>query len=444
MALKCGGPVGVGRTALRIPNKKIFAVIETIYRAPLDPGAWQGVIEEVRTLLPMTGASLQGFMAGSPPRAIGAFAGYDPRTVEEYVAHYAHRNALVPLIPKLQAGVPLVVDESPYRAQIHKTAFHGFLLRHEMGSGIGLPIWNDQGRMLVLTMDYAPRKGERLNGPAARLAQVLAPHLRRSFELAHQLAQSQSDAPTPVLGRMKAPTLVVDERRRLQYANPAAEALLGARSGLYLDKAGRIVLDDCAADVELERSVQACVRPELAGPLQHAICFRARGSEANQWISALPLTPDRASPKSDVVMFFSASSRLVMLIVSQAREPADDLAQVLRTTFGLTPAEIRLALALMQGVSLQEYAACNGVAVMTVRNQLQSIFGKTTTHRQAELTALLFGLPGNWTTRNAATGSVQSSASRPGGSTRTRLMLALLSVLNWCPWATDSFLAALV
>ena len=444
MTVKCGGPVGVGRTALRIPNKKIFSVIETIYRAPLDPGAWQGVIEEVRTLLPMTGASLQGFMAGSPPRAIGAFAGYDPRTVEEYIANYAHRNALVPLIPKLQAGVPLVVDESPYRAQIHKTAFHGFLLRHGMGSGIGLPIWNDQGRMLVLTMDYAPGKGERLNGPAARLAQVLAPHLRRSFELAHQLAQSQSDTPTPVLGRMKAPTLVVDERRRLQFANHAAEALLGARSGLYVDKAGRVALEDGAADVELERSVQACVRPELAASLRHAICFRARGSEASQWISALPLTPDKASSKSDVVMFFSGSTRLVMLIVSQAREPADDLAELLRGAFRLTPAEIRLALALMAGTSLQEYAACSGVAVMTVRNQLQSIFGKTSTHRQAELTALLFSLPGSRSTRSATTGSVQSSAPRAGGSARARSMLALLSVLNWWPWATDSFLGVLV
>jgi DNA-binding CsgD family transcriptional regulator len=297
--------------------------------------------------------------------------------------------------------------------------------------------------MLVLTMDYAPGKGERLNGPAARLAQVLAPHLRRSFELSHQLAQSQSDAPASVLGRMKAPTLVVDERRRLHYANPAAEALLGARSGLHLDKAGRVALEDGAANVELERSVQTCVRPELAGSLRHAICFRARGGEASQWISALPLTPDKASSKSDVVMFFSPSTRLVMLIISQTRDPADDLAQFLRSAFRLTPAEIRLALALMQGISLQEHAASNSVAVMTVRNQLQSIFGKTSTHRQAELTALLFSLPGNWTTRSAGAGSVQS-ASRPGGSTRTRLMLALFSVLNWCPWVTDSFLAALV
>jgi DNA-binding CsgD family transcriptional regulator len=79
-----------------------------------------------------------------------------------------------------------------------------------------------------------------------------------------------------------------------------------------------------------------------------------------------------------------------MLIVSQARESNADSTQVLRTAFRLTPSETKLALALMHGSSLQEHARENGVAVMTVRNQLQSIFGKTSTHRQAELIALLF------------------------------------------------------
>jgi DNA-binding CsgD family transcriptional regulator len=90
--------------------------------------------------------------------------------------------------------------------------------------------------------------------------------------------------------------------------------------------------------------------------------------------------------------FLCSPGRLVMLIVSQAREASPDFAQTLRAAFRLTPSETKLALALMQGSSLQEHARDNGISVMTVRNQLQSIFGKTSTHRQAELIALLFSV----------------------------------------------------
>ena len=386
--------LGVGGSALRIPNERVFSVIETIYRAPLDPGAWQNVVEDIQALLPMAGASLQGFQAGSPPRTIGVFAGYDPNTVQEYVAHYAQLNALVPLVPRLPAGVPLVVDESPYRPQIHKTEFHDFLVKRGLGSGIGLPIWNARGRMFVLTMDYAVGNGAKLNGPAARLARVLAPHLRRSFEIAHKLAQSQTTTaePASLLARMKAPTLVVDRCRRLRFANEAAEALLRSSIGLRLDGAGRLILEDAAADIELEGSIQACVRPELAGRSPHAIGFGSGEAERSRWITAIPLATDDAPSKTDMAAFLCPPGRLAMLIVSQAREASPDFAQTLRAAFRLTPSETKLALALMQGSSLQEHARDNGISVMTVRNQLQSIFGKTSTHRQAELIALLFSV----------------------------------------------------
>ena len=56
----------------------------------------------------------------------------------------------------------------------------------------------------------------------------------------------------------------------------------------------------------------------------------------------------------------------------------------------MTPAETRLATALMAGHSLEDYARDRGIAVATARNQLQSLFEKTRTHRQGELIAVLF------------------------------------------------------
>ena len=57
--------------------------------------------------------------------------------------------------------------------------------------------------------------------------------------------------------------------------------------------------------------------------------------------------------------------------------------------FGLTPAEIRLALELAQGGILADIAQRRRLSRTTVRSQLASVFSKTQTTRQAELVQLL-------------------------------------------------------
>lgn len=68
-------------------------------------------------------------------------------------------------------------------------------------------------------------------------------------------------------------------------------------------------------------------------------------------------------------------------------------ARQLMELFGLSAAEARLARALCNGDSLDEYAQTQGVRLPTVRSQLRSIFVKTSTERQATLVRLIAGIP---------------------------------------------------
>jgi DNA-binding CsgD family transcriptional regulator len=77
----------------------------------------------------------------------------------------------------------------------------------------------------------------------------------------------------------------------------------------------------------------------------------------------------------------------------------------LRAEFGLTKAEARLALRLADGASLAGAAEAFDVKLTTIRSQLQQVFAKTGTSRQAELVALLlshsYGPPGPlWSSTN--------------------------------------------
>jgi DNA-binding CsgD family transcriptional regulator len=61
----------------------------------------------------------------------------------------------------------------------------------------------------------------------------------------------------------------------------------------------------------------------------------------------------------------------------------------LRAEYGLTKAEARLASNLADGASLPSMAQAFDVKLTTIRSQLQQVFAKTGTSRQAELVALL-------------------------------------------------------
>lgn len=84
---------------------------------------------------------------------------------------------------------------------------------------------------------------------------------------------------------------------------------------------------------------------------------------------------------------------LVMLTIYHPDYTANLDAHLLYTAFGLSPAESKVALALLEGFLPKEIASNHRVNTDTVRKQLQSIYSKTSTKRQADLIKLLLNMP---------------------------------------------------
>ena len=78
-----------------------------------------------------------------------------------------------------------------------------------------------------------------------------------------------------------------------------------------------------------------------------------------------------------------------LLTVALPRTAGEADPMLIGSMFELTPAEVRLANALMRGEGMARIAAVHRVSITTVRAQLKAIFAKTNTHRQAELVELL-------------------------------------------------------
>ena len=90
--------------------------------------------------------------------------------------------------------------------------------------------------------------------------------------------------------------------------------------------------------------------------------------------------------------YFDSSS--VLLILTTPEMNAAVSSKVIAQLFALTPAESRLASALVGGLTVEQYALRQGVSTGTARGQLKQVLHKTGTARQAELVRMILSSAG--------------------------------------------------
>ena len=174
---------------------------------------------------------------------------------------------------------------------------------------------------------------------------------------------------TGVLDLLREAVLVLGRDARLLGSNRAGDALLAEGDGLVL-AAGCVVTPTRSATQALRWSIERAACGE-AGRVQVPRCGRT------------PLTllvephPQAASGAAAAVVFATDAA---------ARGPRDE---VLAARHGLTPTECCVAQRLCSGADIECIARELEISRNTVRGHLKRIFGKTRSHRQAELVCKL-------------------------------------------------------
>lgn len=203
-------------------------------------------------------------------------------------------------------------------------------------------------------------------------------HLTRAEALAHRLHDMPSNDPDTTYCYM-----VVTRDLRIADISPAVIAMLHPYCG-PLEAGQRLHF----------------LEPENTSRFRALMNEAGSGKAAGERLSLLRLV----TPEGDEVVFgylvaeeqmpkamrrrFGLSMPLpqnAVVFIAPDREAASDETRVYRETFGLTPAEARLAGCLKDGLSLKEAAEKLGLSVNTVRNQVKSIFEKLGVNRQSDL-----------------------------------------------------------
>lgn len=179
------------------------------------------------------------------------------------------------------------------------------------------------------------------------------------------------------LDRTQTAVVLLDEQRRVIYANARAAGLQQRKDGIRLTQSG-IGLSRAPDHAKL----QALVERALASRSIIGSMSAGRAPGKRPYVLFVHPLPDRRQPPGTV-------RPAVCVVIADPDSKRGVRPGDLRTIFGLTDAEARLLTRLASGKDLKLAAREIGVTYGTARARLAEIFQKTDTRRQGELINLV-------------------------------------------------------
>jgi DNA-binding CsgD family transcriptional regulator len=375
-------------------------LLQKIYDGAMHPEVWPDVISQLADWFAARGAMLYTPLHGQREGGFFFTHGYEEGVMDLYRAKYQPHDVWV------QTGVSRglgwegniltdtdLVPEEEYRTSLFYREFASHVDVFRTITGI---IFDGQTLPALPTI-CAFHRGERQ--PAYKQDErtrfgLLLPHLSRSFGMMYRLREAdlRIAASLSALDRLSTGVLLIAPPGEVVFANRAATVLLEQEDGLRLQPLhGRSARRLLAAQAGTQSLLDEAIRQTMTNDIleiphfSRSIHVRRPSGRSDYAIQLSMLTEKNefgqgiATPRAIAFLADPSAS------VAPAQGPLIEL-------YRLTPAEVRLAIALGNGDGLQEVAGQLGISLNTAKTQLQSIYGKTGTDSRAKLTKLLFAL----------------------------------------------------
>ena len=212
-----------------------------------------------------------------------------------------------------------------------------------------------------------------------RLFASLAPHVRAAVRTSLTLGEQRTALVTDTFEKLATPAFVCDAAGTVVRLSAQAEQLCAAGTGLALRR-GRLAARNAEDDAALTAAIRAA--------------SLRRADQAPRTVTVRAMQPQGALTRLDVMPLPHRRLELrfdarVLVLARSASNDEERRAGILRDTYGLTPAEVEIAMALARGIKADAIAQARGVSVGTVRVQIKSLLAKAGVNRQVELLALL-------------------------------------------------------
>jgi DNA-binding CsgD family transcriptional regulator len=218
-----------------------------------------------------------------------------------------------------------------------------------------------------------------------RRMRLIVPHIRRTVLIGGLIDLKSAEAATlaDTLDGLSAGMCLIDAERRIVHANIAFHVILDA-GDLVRAIGGRLVACDAQIDRTLREVLAAASTDATIGTQGIALPLTAQGG--SRYVAhVLPLTSGARR------LAGKAYSATAALFIRKAATEIPSAPEVIARAFQLTPAELRVLLAIVEVGGVPEVAMALGVAESTIKTHLISLFVKTGAARQAELVKIVAG-----------------------------------------------------
>ena len=364
-------------------------LIGDIYDAALDQALWPVVLQRAARFVGGIGASLFARDAVARGGSMHHVFGIGPYYQKQYVERYAglDRSSNAPLFAGLEQIVA-TTDPTSYRQSVETRFYREWFSPQSFVDLVRVALDHSASGMAIFGIVRHEQDG--LPDAAVRCRmKLLVPHLRRALLLGRSFAVKETKIATfaDTFDGLSAALYLVDARGRMSYANQAGQALLAGGDVLRLS-GGRLVICERQHDLALSEVLAASGDGDAA-PGPKGIALPLTGKCDERYVAhVLPL----ASGAGRVAGAAAAAAVFVRKMAMVATSPSD----VIGTTFKLTPAELRVLLAIVDVGGVPEVAVALGVAETTIKTHLGRLFEKTGASRQADLVKLVAGFANPW------------------------------------------------
>lgn len=223
---------------------------------------------------------------------------------------------------------------------------------------------------------------------------LILPHISRALGVMLKLrnAEFKLVISYAALDRISSGVLLLGCDRSILFANRAAKNILAEGDGLSLCKYGVGALGRLfSADVKTQAAIDTALSNAIE-PMAQAVPHFAQSVRVRRPSGQLPYSLQFSSLASNNEFGQGKDAPLVIVFISDPAQEIQVDPELLRKTFGMTPAEIRVAVTLCQEGSIEETAAKAGISVSTARSQLKQVYQKTGVDNRTKLTKLIVSL----------------------------------------------------
>jgi len=381
-AIKRAGSDAHPYNAVSLPLTEFSELLAAIYEGPLEAVPWKSALDLLRRHLRASYVTLMLQPPSAEREALMVNSAGDlPITREaEYNKHYYALDPFVDLPPDRVVTVNELIGDANWR---ESEFYKQFLKPLDILHALGADIRTEDGLECRLRVARPHREPPFSEHDKALCAAVL-PHLKRAVRLHSQLEMVDSERRlyAGTVDRMLVGTVTLDETGAVLTSNPVADEMLRKGDGLRL-VSGVLRADAAAENRELQRLVKQALNGETGGRAAVVDAISITRKSAHGKLGVLV----RSIPRTG----WSKGKRRpsVALFIRDAERKSEASREMVRRLFDLTPAEASLALALANGLTLDEAADTLNIRKNTARAHLRSIFSKIGVTRQTTLVRVL-------------------------------------------------------